>query len=246
MVYYGGLASVRTYRLSGGVPVWKADHVVTTTLLDSNMNEMFQVGSHMTDANGNASVWVVVADSDTTTYEDHVIRAFGTAGQNETYPNDFTDVTLASDWYNDTFTWGDHLDLLLEPAPIVFDDPSLDCYTLVTTWTNLTGNWNSGTNTFTFDDTSITVAADLTLDGCGIELQGGSLKVQSTATSSPVITLTAGTGTFAGSSGFITANDDGTSGNPASIRAVSSTYGLHLDIQDGTLTLDSATLRDVV
>jgi len=247
MVYYGGLASVRTYRLSSGVAVWKADHVVTTTLLDSSMNEMFQVGSHITNASGNATVWVVVADSDATTYEDHVIRAFGTAGQNETYPNDYSDVSLASSWYNDTFTWGDHLDLLLEPAPIVFDDPSLDCYTLVNdpAWTNLTGNWNAGTNTFTFDDTSITVSADLTLDGCGIELQGGSLKVQSTATSSPVITLAAGTGSFAGSSGFITANDEGTSGNPASIRAVSSTYGLHLDIQDGTLTLDSATLRDV-
>ena len=60
----------------------------------------------------------------------------------------------------------------------------------------------------------------------------------STATSTPVITLK--------DSGFLTANNDGTSGNPAAIRAVSSTYGLHLDIQDGgTLTLDHANLRDV-
>ena len=50
----------------------------------------------MTDADGNTSVWVVVEDSDGTAYEDHVVRAFGTAGQNETYPDDYPDATLAS------------------------------------------------------------------------------------------------------------------------------------------------------
>ena len=105
-------------------------------------------------------------------------------------------------------------------------------------YTNLTPNYNPSTSTFTFDDTSITVSADLMLDTCGFELQGGSLRVQSTATSSPVITIK--------DTGFLTANNDGTSGNPAAIRAVSSTYGLHLDIQNGgTLTLDHANLRDL-
>ena len=102
-------------------------------------------------------------------------------------------------------------------------------------YTNLTPNYNPSTSTFTFDDTSITVSADLMLDTCGFELQGGSLRVQSTATSSPVITIK--------DTGFLTANNDGTS-KPAAIRAVSSTYGLHLDIQNGgTLTLDHANLR---
>jgi hypothetical protein len=181
-----------------------------------------------------------VEDSDGTAYEDHVVRAFGTAGQNETYPDDFPDATLASSWYPaNGYTWGTHLDLLLEPAPIVFNDPSLNCYKLINdpTYTNLSGNFN-GVDTFTFDDTSITVSADLMLDTCGFELQGGSLRVLSTATSSPVITIK--------DTGFLTANNDGTSGSPAAIRAVSSTYGLHLDIQNGgTLTLDHANLRDV-
>ena len=250
MVYFGGLANVSVYRLASGTKVYKSDHVVTATLVDSSLNEMFQVGSHMTDANGNTSIWVVVGDSDGTTYEDHIVRAFGTAGQNETYPDNFPDATLASAWYpSGGVTIGTHLDLLLEPAPIVFNDPTLDCNKLITDpfYTgqslssggyDLRGNYDSATSTFTFDDTSITVSADLMLDTCGIELQGGSLRVQSTATSTPVITIK--------DDGFITANNDGTSTSPAAIRAVSSTYGLNIDIQDGgVLTLDNAVLRDV-
>ncbi len=249
MIYFGGLGNVSVYRVAGSTRVYKADHVVTATLLDGSLNEVFQVGSHITDSNGNTSLWVIVEDSDGTTYSDHVVRAFGTAGQNETYPDNYPDATLASSWYpSGGVTVGTHLDLLLEPAPIVFNDPTLDCYKLINDpfYTgqqqssggyDLRGNWD-GVNTFTFDDTSITVSADLELDTCGFELQGGSLRVQSTATSSPVITIK--------DDGFITANNDGTSGNPAAIRAVSSTYGLHLDIQDGgVLTLDHATLRDV-
>lgn len=241
MVYFGGLANVSVYRLAQSQKVYKADHMVTASLLDSSMNELFQVGSHVTDANGNTDVWVVVEDSDGTTYEDHVVRAFGTAGQNETYPDDYPDATLASSWYpSGGYTWGTHLDLLLEPAPIVFNDPTLNCNKLINdqTYDNLSGNYNPATSTFTFDDTSITVAADLMLDTCGFELQGGSLRVLSTATSSPVITIK--------DTGFLTANNDGTSGSPAAIRAVSSTYGLTLDIQNGgTLTLDHANLRDL-
>ena len=228
------------YRQTATSKVYKADHVVTASLLDSSMNELFTIGQHTTDANGNTSVWVVVGDSDGTAYEDHVVRAFGTAGQNETYPDNYPDASLASSWYPSSgYTWGTHLDLLLEPTPIVFNDPTLNCYKLINdpTYSNLSGNWN-GVDTFTFDDTSITVAADLMLDTCGFELKGGSLRVQSTATSSPVITIK--------DTGFLTANDDGTSGNPAAIRAVSTSYGLTLDIQNGgTLTLDSANLRDV-
>ena len=248
MIYFGGLANVSVYRQTPTARVYKADHIVSASLLDSTMTELFEVGSHITDADGNTSVWVVVEDSDGTSYEDHIVRAFGTAGQNETYPDNYPDATLASSWYPSSgYTWGTHLDLLLEPAPILFNDPTLDCYKLTTDayytggTTNgydLRGNYDSATNTFTFDDTSITVSEDLMLDTCGFELQGGSLRVQSTATKSPVITIK--------DTGFLTANNDGTSGNPAAIRAISSTYGLHFDIQNGgTLTLDHANLRDI-
>ena len=76
--------------------VYKQDHVVSATLLDSSLNELFEVGSHMTDADGNTSVWVVVEDSDGTAYEDHIVRAFGTAGQNETTPMTTLTQRLAS------------------------------------------------------------------------------------------------------------------------------------------------------
>ena len=91
MIYFGGLANVSVYRQTPTAKVYKADHMVSASLLDSSMNELFQVGSHITDANGNTDVWVVVEDSDGTAYEDHIVRAFGTAGQNETYPDDFPD-----------------------------------------------------------------------------------------------------------------------------------------------------------
>ena len=55
MVYFGGLANVSVYRLASGTKVYKSDHVVTATLVDGSLNEMFQVGSHMTDANGNTN-----------------------------------------------------------------------------------------------------------------------------------------------------------------------------------------------
>ena len=246
MIYFGGLANVSVYRLANAgtaneTKIYKADHSVTATLLDGNLNELFRIGSHVTDSNGNTSVWVIVEDSDGTSYGDHIVRAFGTSGVNETYPDNYPDATLASSWYpSGGVTIGTHLDLKLVPAPITFNDPTLDCYKLINdpTYSNLSGNFDGSTNTFSFDDTTITVAADLTLDTCGFVLQGGSLRVESTATSSPVIVLK--------DTGFITANNDGTSGLPAAIRAVSSTYGLHIDIQDGgVLTLDHANLRDV-
>ena len=172
MVYFGGLANASVYRLAnqGGtqVKVYKADHTITASLLDSSMNELFEIGSHTTDANGNTSVWVVVGDSDGTTYEDHVIRAFGTAGQNETYPDDYPDATLASDWYpSNGYTWGTHLDMLLEPAPIVFNDPTLNCYKLINdpAYSNLSANYNAATSTFTFDDTCLLYTSPSPRDG---------------------------------------------------------------------------------
>ena len=84
----------------------------------------------------------------------------------------------------------------------------------------------------------MTLAADLELDGCNIVLLGSVLKVKSTATSSPVLTISDG--------GSLTV-----SVSPDTARCwycqgcFQSTYGLHLDIQDGTLALDGGALRDV-
>ena len=86
-------------------------------------------------------------------------------------------------------------------------------------------------------DTKITITENILLDGCHIRMDGGVLRVQSTSTNSPVITVTNG--------GSITVTNDGTKGAPGVIRAVSPAYGLNIDLQNGELKLDNGILRDV-
>ena len=240
-VWYGGLATVRTYRMAlvGGTPtqVFKSGHTVTTAVIDSSSSELFDVGSHITDTAGSASVWVITGDESGNAYADHNIRAFGPAGQNETMSSD--------SWYPTAgFTIGSSIDLLLEPAPVDFDQAGMDCAWMdnyvdpnngATLPTN--GTTASGHTIFEFDGTPMTLSADLNLDGCKMILKGSSLKVKSTATTSPVLTLSNG-----GSVAVTISPDTGAVG---AIRAFSSSYGLNIDIVSGSLILDGGTLRDV-
>jgi FlaG/FlaF family flagellin (archaellin) len=99
------------------------------------------------------------------------------------------------------------------------------------------GTTASGHTIFEFDGTPMTLSADLNLDGCMMILKGSSLKVKSSATTSPVLTLSNG-----GSVAVTVSPDTGAVG---SIRAFSSSYGLNIDIVSGSLILDGGTLRDV-
>ena len=233
-IWYGGLASAYTYRMAliGGsqTQVYKSGHYVSATVVDSSGSELFEVGSHITDANGMATVWVITADESGNSYDDHNLRAFGAAGQNETL---YTDA-----WYptDGTFTVGDTIDLLLEPAPVEFDQAGMDCAWIAANVT-LATTYDAALDAYVFDSTPMTLAADLELDGCNIVLLGSVLKVKSTATSSPVLTISDG-----GSLKVTLSPDTGAVGT---VRAVSSTYGLHMDIQDGTLEIDGGTVRDV-
>ncbi len=240
-VWYGGLATVRTYRIAlvGGSPtqIFKSGHSVTAAVVDSSSSELFEVGSHVTDSAGSASVWVISGDESGNTYDDHNIRAFGPAGQNETMSSD--------SWYPTTgFTIGSSIDLLLEPAPVDFDQAGMDCawmdnYVDPNNGASLptNGTTASGHTIFEFDGTPMTLSADLNLDGCKMILKGSSLKVKSTATTSPVLTLSNG------GSIVVTVSPD--TGAVGAIRAFSSSYGLNLDIVSGSLILDGGTLRDV-
>ena len=245
-VWYGGLATVRTYRIAlvGGSPtnIYKGGHTVTAAVVDSSSSELFEVGSHVTDTTpgttlGSTNVWVITGDESGNSYGDHNLRAFGPAGQNETMTGD--------SWYPSSgFTIGSSIDLLLEPAPVDFDQAGMDCawmdaYVDPNNGASLptNGTTASGHTIFEFDGTPMTLSADLNLDGCKMILKGSSLKVKSTATSSPVLTLSNG-----GSIAVTVSPDTGAVG---SIRAISSSYGLHLDIVSGSLILDGGTLRDV-
>mgnify|MGYP002853332555 FL=1 len=243
-IWYGGLATVRTYRVAlvSGSPtnIYKGDHTVTAAVVDSS--ELFEVGTHLTSSDtatlGAASVWVITGNEDDgDTFTDHNIRAFGSAGQNETL--------TSSSWYPTTgFTIGSTIDLLLQPAPVDFDAANMDCawldaYRDADTNAPLPTNGTTvdGKTIFEFDGTSITVSADLTLDGCMIILKGSNMKVKSTATSSPVVTLT--------NNGKILVSVSGDTGSVGAISAFSPAYGLNIDIVKGTLELDGGTLRDV-
>ncbi len=240
-VWYGGLATVRTYRMAlvGGTPtqIFKSGHTVTAAVIDSSSSELFEVGSHVTDTAGSASVWVITGDDSGNAYADHNIRAFGPAGQNETMSSD--------SWYPTAgFTIGSSIDLLLEPAPVDFDQAGMDCawmdnYVDPNNGASLptNGTTASGHTIFEFDGTPMTLSADLNLDGCMMILKGSSLKVKSSATSSPVLTLSNG-----GSVAVTVSPDTGAVG---AIRAFSSSYGLNIDIVSGSLILDGGTIRDV-
>jgi len=233
-IWYGGIATAYTYRnavINGALTaVYKSGHYVSATLVDSSGSELFEVGSHITDGNGMANVWVITSDESGNNYDDHNLRAFGAAGQNETL---YTDT-----WYptDGTYTVGDTIDLLLEPAPVEFDQAGMDCAWIAAN-TTLATTYNAALNAYVFDSTPMTLAADLELDGCNIILLGSVLKVKSTATSSPVLTISDG--------GSLTASVSPDTLAIGTIKAVSSTYGLHMDIQDGTLILDGGSLRDV-
>ena len=235
-IWFGGTAQASTYRMAlmGTPPVstqiWKSGHTVTASVVDGSGSELFEVGSHVTDMNGAANVWVVTGDSNGNTYSDHNIRAFGPAGQNETM---YTDA-----WYpaSGDFNIGSSIDLLLEPAPVDFNQSGMDCAWMAQDQDLMV--MDTGNGVYEFDSTPMTLSADLHLDGCTIKLLGSVLKVKSTATSSPVLTLSNG-----GSLIVTTSVDTGAVG---SLKAITSTYGLHLDIQDGgTLEIDGGIVRDV-
>jgi FlaG/FlaF family flagellin (archaellin) len=242
VVYYGGFAELRAYRLEAvnGVveEVNKTGHVVSASVVNGAGSELFEVGSHITNADGEADVWVITGDSNGNTYSDHNLRAFGPAGQNE---------TLASDaWYisdlSSGFTIGSSYALLLEPSPVDFNGTNMDCSWLAA-WTDAdtgaglptNGTTASGQPIYEFDGTPMTLTEDLNLNGCVIKLMGAVLKVKSTATSTPVLTLSNGGKLLVGKSSVAT----------GALQAVSSTYPLHIDIQDGVLEVDGGIVRDV-
>ena len=237
-IWFGGLAQAATYRMAlVGTPpvqtqVWKSGHTVSASVVDGSGSELFEVGSHLTDMNGQTDIWVVTGDSNGNTYSDHNIRAFGPAGQNETMTGD--------SWYPSSgdFNIGSNIDLLLEPAPVDFDQAGMDCAWIAQNATLAVMESPIGSGIYSFDSTPMTISADLTLDGCTIQLLGSVMKVKSSATSSPVLTLSNG-----GKLVVTTSVDTGAVG---SLKAFTSTYGLNLDIQDGgTLEIDGGEVRDV-
>ena len=111
-VYFGSTATVRVYKLldDGVTQDNKSAHTVQVTVVDGG-SPLFVVGTHKTDSNGIANVWVLIENDDGDTYDHHNLVAFGPSGQNETLHTD--------SWYpSGGFGVGDSIALRLEPTPV--------------------------------------------------------------------------------------------------------------------------------
>ena len=229
VIYFGGLATVSVYKLlPDGTFDYKADHTVQATTVDAG-SALLTVGSHKTDTNGQANVWVLSGNDAGDTYDDHNLVAFGPSGQNETMVTD--------PWYPGSFGVGDSIELRLEPAPVTLNGTNMDCAYLMTNTEAMLGYdgtvASGGTNTFTWEG-KVTMTGDLNIDDCNIVMRNV-FKVSSDATNSPKLTISNG--------GSLTLEHIATS--TGTLKASSSVYPLDLDIDGGSLTLDGGKIYDV-
>ena len=248
-IYVGGTAQVAAYRVMNLVPVFVADHAVTTTTVSTSgicpgagciVTTEVDVGTTYTDATGNATAWLIqsrLALSGTTlttyeTYTDHSIAISGGAGQNETTPADA--------WYSATcvvngmdcsmpLSPGDQVYIKLEAMPQDWGGAAKDC-----AW--LAGNTSTTNGYHLYTMQIITLSTNLVLDGCKMHLNGTKFTVNRSATNNPTITIQNG--------GELLLSEGG--GEIGNIRAVTSTYGWEMDIQSGgKFVIDNGFIRDM-
>ena len=119
-VYFGGLATAKVYKLlDDGTKDWKEGHTVQATVVDGG-SPLFVIGTHKTDSNGEATIWVLTENDNGDTYDTHNLVAFGPSGQNETLSTD--------SWYpSGGFGLGDTIELRLEPTPVLLNGTDMDC-----------------------------------------------------------------------------------------------------------------------
>jgi len=243
-IFFGGTASVKVWKnignaTTGTIKDYKSGHIVNAEVVDSGGSGLFIVGRHITDSSGEAQAWVLsesVSGSglSSTSYIAHNLFGYGPAGVNETFTVD--------PWYPlvatvPTFGVGDSIELELFPAPVDLGDANMDCSWLASNSTIADTYDPDGDDTYVFDSNTITLSADLVLDSCNFMLNGATLKIKSDATVSPTLTVSGGS--------WIKLIVEPNSQLIGTIRAQSSSYPLHLDIQDGLLWIDGGIVKDV-
>ncbi len=247
-IFFGGTASIKVWKNIGNstntIKAYKAGHIVNAEVVDGSGSALFIVGRHITDSNGEAQAWVLSESLSgvglsSTKYVAHNLFAYGPAGVNET----FTFNSWYPGWNNDSnltnpvFGVGDSIELRLYPAPVDLGDANMDCSWLATNSTIKDSYDPSGTGTYTFEANTLTLSADLVLDSCNFILNGATLKIKSDATTSPTLTVSGGS--------WIKLIVEESSQKIGTIRAQSSSYPLHLDIQNGLLWIDGGIVKDV-
>jgi plastocyanin len=223
-IFFGGLATVKVYKLLGsGVKSYRSGHTVQATVVDAGAG-LFTVGTHKTDSAGTASAWVITSDDSGNSYTDHNLAAWGPSGQNETLVTDA--------WYPGSFGAGDSIELRLEPAPVALNGTNMDCSYLSTHPEAMLG-YDSGTNTYIWEG-KVTMSGDLNIDSCTIIMRSV-WRVASDATNSPTLTISDG--------GSLTL--ESTSTDTGTLKAVSATYPLNLDMDGGDLIVDQGVISNV-
>ena len=228
VVYFGGLATVKVYKsLGSGVKEYKEGHTVQATGVDSGASLFGVIGTHKTDSNGEASAWVLSGNDDGDSFTDHNLRAYGPSGQNETMTTDA--------WYPGSFGIGDTIELRLMPAPVSLNGTNMDCAYLEQNSEAVLGMATdaNGYKTFTWEG-KVTMTGNLTIDSCAIVMRNV-FTVGSDATNNPILTISTGGSLLL----------EATSTDTGTLKAISDTYPLNLDMDGGELSLDGGVIRDV-
>ena len=237
-VYFGSTASVRVYKLldDGVTEDNKSAHTVQATVVDGG-SPLFVIGTHKTDSNGIASVWVLSENDDGDTYDTHNLVAFGPAGQNETLSTD--------SWYpTGGFGVGDSIALRLEPTPVLLNGTNMDCNDLKAIPAAAQGYDGTvvegGTNTFTWEG-KVDMTGNLNIDDCNIVMRNV-WTVASDATNPLKVTLSSG-GTLTLEN--VISSTTGLTLQTGTLRAASASYPVEFDMAGGALTLDGGVMKDI-
>lgn len=224
-IWLGGIGTATTFKEKNSVRTLKPGTTVTSFVMDSSGASLFMIGTQVTDSNGEADVWTIsgtcvsagCSSHDHGTYFD----AYGPAG-----------IHSAA---NTSFGLGDDTFLRLTQPPITLSDSGMDCAYLATNQ-SMSALDTAGDGIYILDDGSILLDADLTLDGCTIQMTESKFIIRSDATNSPTLTINNG-----GELEMI----KGSGGTFSELKAASAAYPLHITLGDGgTLDLQGVYARN--
>ena len=245
-IFFGGYASAIAYRSASGgsVQIPQSDVTIRTQTLDSSGNLVAAVGSAITDSTGLTTKVIVLTHRHTsvgdTYYDTHTISASGSAGVGLLEPGDDLDFVngnaQAPGTTFTTYTIGSFVDIKLQAPPVVFDSPNMDCSWMQNTNATFMNAWDSVRNAYVFKGASLTVAADMTFDGCTVILEG-SMMIFRAGNPQPKIVLSGGT---------LTMDVDSDTGDEAQILGEGGAKSVDIRIQSGgTLNILSGKVTDL-
>ena len=250
-VYYGGYANALAYRLGvvNGISaqqILQSDVTITTQTLDSTGSVVTEIGSAITGTNPMGKtdkVVVVTGNQGGDIYTEHIVRASGSAGIGDVKPGDLiafsNEVAQTPGTTFGDYTIGSYVDVRLIAPPVTFDDPNMDCNWMMNTNSTFMNAWDAVKNSFVFKGAALTIAADMTFDGCSIELEGSKMLFRSG-------TVTVMSDSAGNSAGSILMTIDGDTGDAPEIIGENGAKVVDLHIgMGGTVNMQAGTIQDM-